>query len=203
MQISVFPPLLEILTVECGRSGLPSAVPVLLGILKGGQEEGRAEACLALGAFGGKEAVRALLDALTDNDGWVRFTAYRALRALSGQDFFCRWVFGSREAHGKAAKQYRDWFAAHPPKAPKQAKKDAPKEPPAPPAAEKREEKRSTPEEILEKYRKALLGYRGVVSVALQDGTIVVLVETRGEADGLRLLVGPAIEGVPVRIEVQ
>ena len=75
------PPLLEIAIVELGRTYDSAAIPVLIRVLRSRAGGGRAQAALALGAFGGPEATRALINALSDAvSGWVRFNAYRGLR---------------------------------------------------------------------------------------------------------------------------
>jgi HEAT repeat protein len=109
--VSVFPPLLETLIIELGRTGSPSAQKTLKTILaRGAPPQGKAEAALALGAIPGKEVSALLLDLLDDKDGWVRYCAYRALRQRSEQDHFCDWVFGDVEHRKKAASAYRAWL---------------------------------------------------------------------------------------------
>jgi hypothetical protein len=114
--IQVYPPLLEHLAIEAGRSGLPGGRAVLMSIVQSQRPSGRWEAALALGAVGGREGVVALIEALSDPDGWLRFCAYRALHHLSGQDYFCDWVFGSMDEMRKNVGRYRKWFDDNPPK---------------------------------------------------------------------------------------
>lgn len=105
------PPLLEIAVVELGRTRDPAAVPVLCRVLRSRAGGGRAEAALALGAFGGPEATPALLGALGDAvSGWVRFNAYRALRALSGQDHYDDWIFSPTLQLRPSIRKYFDWW---------------------------------------------------------------------------------------------
>jgi len=105
------PPLLEIAVVELGRTRDPSAVPVLCRVLRSRAGGGRAEAALALGAFGGPEATQALIGALGDAvSGWVRFNAYRALRALSGQDHPDDWIFSPPIQLRTSIRRYSDWW---------------------------------------------------------------------------------------------
>jgi HEAT repeat protein len=114
-KISVSPPLLEVLLIECGRGAGPAAAELLIGILKDQKTvPGRSEAALALGAIGGKAAVEALLQGLTDPDGWLRFCCYLSLRRLAGQDYFADWVFSPSDLK-PAIDKYRAWFAKNPP----------------------------------------------------------------------------------------
>ncbi len=107
------PPLLEIAVVELGRTRDPTAIPVLCRVLKSRAGGGRGEAALALGAFGGAEATPALLGALGDAvSGWVRFNAYRSLRAISGQDHYDDWLFLPPIQLRTAIRKYHDWWKA-------------------------------------------------------------------------------------------
>jgi HEAT repeat protein len=109
-EIKLYPALLESLVVELGRTGEAAGAATLVGVLtKSRAPQGRAEAALALGAVGGREAIDALCGALDDPDGWVRYCAYRSLKAQSGADHFCDWIFGDKGHRQKAAEAYRDW----------------------------------------------------------------------------------------------
>ncbi|MHC4605510.1 MAG: HEAT repeat domain-containing protein [Planctomycetota bacterium] len=115
-QVSTYPPLMESLMAEVGRPRLKEAVPFLIRVLDGDSTPGRAEAAFSLGNIGGKEAVERLLNALDDRAGWVRFAAYRALRSISGEDYFCDWIFSSKSRRRKYVEKYRDWFLQNPQK---------------------------------------------------------------------------------------
>lgn len=107
-KFTITPPLLEISCIELGRLGDPKGVPALLKVLKSEATGGRGEAALALGAIGGKEAVDALVEALEDpKDGWLRFCAYESLKKLTGEDYFCDWLFGSKSTRRRAVSKYR------------------------------------------------------------------------------------------------
>ncbi|MHC4608681.1 MAG: HEAT repeat domain-containing protein [Planctomycetota bacterium] len=132
--------------------------------------------------------------------GVVLIERTRIALACLGDKNQQRWIKGAKvqtpnEHLWKEAREAIRRPLPPPPPKPKPIAKEK-KEGPPPPVP-------PTPQEILEKHREDLLQYRGVVSVTLQDDTIVIVVETRGDAADLRMLVGPAIEGVPVRIEVQ
>lgn len=92
------PPLLEVALLELGRTGHPDALPVLLAQLRPGQPA-RAEAALALGTIGGPKVIKTLLALLTDPLPWTRFSAYRALRALTRK---------------QAEPEEADWLTARP-----------------------------------------------------------------------------------------
>ncbi len=110
-KISIVPPLYEVLVTELGRTESPSAIPPLVAALKSRRfPQGRAEAAAALAGIGGPEAEEALVDALDDPDGWVRFNAWRGLHHLSGQDHFCDWIFGNDAHRRKATESYQAWF---------------------------------------------------------------------------------------------
>lgn len=114
-KISIYPPLLETLLIECGRAAAAKALLVkIVQDLK--KPQGRPEAALALGAIGGKDAVGALLGVLADPDGWLRFCAYLSLKRLSGQDFFTDWIFAAPGSLKPFIDKYRAWFDKNPPK---------------------------------------------------------------------------------------
>lgn len=110
-QIYSQPPLLEIAVVELGRTGDAKAVPMLARVLRSRVGGGRAEAALALGAYGGKEAIEALVNALGDAvSGWVRYNAYRSLKVLSGRDHYDDWMFTPTYQLRGSIRKYRDWW---------------------------------------------------------------------------------------------
>ncbi|MHC4606848.1 MAG: HEAT repeat domain-containing protein [Planctomycetota bacterium] len=114
-KLSVFPPVAESLIIECGRPQDEEAVSFLTRVLSG-DKPGRAEAAFALGNIGGKAAVDALMAALEDeNDGWVRYGAYCSLTKISGQSYFCDWIFYKKKSREPYVEAYKDWFGEHPP----------------------------------------------------------------------------------------
>jgi len=105
------PPTLEVAVVELGRTLDPAAVPQLAKILRSRAGGGRAEAALALGAIGGRDALEALIAALQDPvNGWVRFNAYRALRQATGVNHFDDWMFLPPVALRPTIEKYRAWW---------------------------------------------------------------------------------------------
>jgi hypothetical protein len=112
--LEIFPPLLESLMVEVGRPQLEESIPFLIEVLQSKIPFGRGEAAMSLGRFHTKEAVDALLGALSDDDGWVRFGAYRALKNISGEDYFCDWIFYTDKSRKPYMDAYKEWFKNHP-----------------------------------------------------------------------------------------
>lgn len=107
--------LLETALIELGRLGDPAALSTILRVLRERRAPGRAEACLALGAVRTPAAVDALVESLDDADGWVRFMAYRVLKALSGKDHSCDWIYGSESERKVAVDAWKAWAASmHP-----------------------------------------------------------------------------------------
>jgi HEAT repeat protein len=110
--VSIHPPLLEFSLLELGRTGRPEAINALIEVLRG-TGPGRAEAALILGAFDHDRVKEALLGALSDPDGWVRFCAYRSLCRITATkftnpDYICHWVFGtSKKRREKVIEAWR------------------------------------------------------------------------------------------------
>jgi HEAT repeat protein len=109
-KVSLYPALLEALVIELGRTGSPDALALLKLILERSRApQGRAEAALALGNIPGQEADEALVGALDDKDGWVRWCAYKALAKRSNEDHLCDWIFGDGEHRRKCVDAYKAW----------------------------------------------------------------------------------------------
>ncbi len=105
-------PILQAALLEIGRLGTDAAGGVLLARLADVNQLGRAETALALGAVGGKKILARLIGALLDRDPWLRFCAYRALKALSGQDFCCDWLYGPEATIRRTTRKWKDWWRA-------------------------------------------------------------------------------------------
>jgi HEAT repeat protein len=101
--------LLETALIELGRLRKPESVSVISEVLDNKECPARAEACLALGAIAVKPAVDRLVAALEDEDGWVRFMAYRTLKDLSGADHFCDWIYDSAEKRAPQVAEWKKW----------------------------------------------------------------------------------------------
>ncbi|MHC4513660.1 MAG: HEAT repeat domain-containing protein [Planctomycetota bacterium] len=70
----------------------------------------RAHACLALGLTGEQSVATRLVPSLVHQDGFVRFCAYEALHALTGQEFWADWMYGDRKQWVAAAEEYMRWL---------------------------------------------------------------------------------------------
>jgi HEAT repeat protein len=116
-KFDVFPPLLEVATLALGKTGHEPAIPKLIELAKSGKA--RAEAALALGGLpAGKDniklVVEALLETLTDqNDGWLRFCSYLALKNISNRDFFADYIFGAPSSIYAGHDRYKGWLDAY------------------------------------------------------------------------------------------
>lgn len=106
-------PLAGALVMELGRTKDGKALEPLLGMLRDDRHPARAEVCLALGTLGLKEAAVDLVIALDAKDGFVRYCAYRALKAITGEDHFADWLYGDGSAIGPAIAKYQAWVNAH------------------------------------------------------------------------------------------
>jgi HEAT repeat protein len=109
-QIEVQAPdrLLENSLIELGRLGKAEHIEVFRKILEDKELEGKVEACLALGAIATPEALALLVGALEHpEDGWLRYMAYRVLKDVTGQDFFCDWIYQSEEVRTAKAAEWR------------------------------------------------------------------------------------------------
>lgn len=101
--------LLEYALIELGRLGDKAHIPTLCEVLDNKEVPARAEACLALGAVRHPDAVNRLVAALEDEDGWVRFMAYRCLKEISGEDHFCDWIYEPPKGRQAAVDAWKKW----------------------------------------------------------------------------------------------
>ena len=106
-QVIMTPAFLESATVALGRSGDYRAVPILIRIMFSGLPSGPAEAALCLANFKCRTTLLALLKALRNDDGWLRFAAYRTLKKLTGEDNYVDWIFGSEPELNKGFEKYK------------------------------------------------------------------------------------------------
>lgn len=107
-KVQVYPPLLEIAIIELGRIGDSKAEDLLITILKGPKTEGKAEAAIALATLATGKGIQALLEALLDDDGWVRYCAARALKHVTGKEVTANWIFLSKQELKRHADKYRE-----------------------------------------------------------------------------------------------
>ncbi len=112
--------LLEHVLIELGRAGGARAVDALAAHLRDAKNDARAEACLALGGIPCGRTAAALVKALEDAEGWVRFMAYRTLKQLSDQDFFCDWIYADEKDRGFPLMQWQSWLETYAKTAPKE-----------------------------------------------------------------------------------
>jgi HEAT repeat protein len=108
------PELLEVALLELGRmpeAHRTQAYALLAARLADVKARGRYQAVIALGGIQTRAAVERLVAALEDEEGWVRYGAYRALRQLSGADHACDWLYGKPSSHQEAIKAYRAYAA--------------------------------------------------------------------------------------------
>ena len=71
----------------------------------------RGAVCAALASSRRAEVKRALAKALDDEDGWVRYCAFRALRHMGAEVPFCDWVYGEDEDRAESTKALKAWAA--------------------------------------------------------------------------------------------
>ncbi len=129
-------PLLEYAVVELGRLRDIAQEDYLIAYLKNKNSDARPEACVALACINTKKCRQALVDMLEDEDGWIRFSAYRALleaaKGLSkidenSKDYTADWLYrigekwpydteqAVKEAEQQrkdAVKRWREWLEA-------------------------------------------------------------------------------------------
>jgi hypothetical protein len=104
--------LLEYALIELGRLGDKAHVPAIAEALDNKECPVRAEACLALAAIAHPDAIDKLVGALEDEDGWVRYMAYRSLKELSGEDHFCDWIYDTKEKRAPKVEAWKAWAAS-------------------------------------------------------------------------------------------
>lgn len=105
-------PLEDTVLVRLGRIGDEPAVAALRAfLLEQTDNPHRAVACLAAGITADRSLCQPLTRRLLDEDPFVRYCAYRALRQLTGQDYFADWFYGEAAERGAAASRYFSWAA--------------------------------------------------------------------------------------------
>jgi len=101
----ISPPLLHHAILALGATGDRRALAPLTKILEDPKRAGRAACALALGRVSGSET--ALVDALGDEDPWVRYCAFRGLRERTGEDRFIDWVHAAKKDRDAAQAAWR------------------------------------------------------------------------------------------------
>lgn len=111
------PPVLlerEIL-LALGRTRSPQAAELLLQVLENPRNANRGVACLALGMTAQREAAGELARFLLDEDPFVRFAAYEALRHLTNRPHeFVDWMHAPAAERYAAAEEWWQWLVEHP-----------------------------------------------------------------------------------------
>ena len=100
-------PLEEIAILMAPKTKDPKVIETLRKRLAEDDYRYRAVTCLALGLTRDKKVGKSLLHCLTDDDPYVRLCAYRALRQITGNDYFADWLYGSPVAWVQAQRQYQ------------------------------------------------------------------------------------------------
>jgi len=103
-------PLEEGILLALGRTGTRAAAHALARLLEDREHPQRAVVCLALGRTGRTSEARHLVPLLLDEDAFARLCAYESLRHLTGQDFFCDWIYGAARERAEAGGKYARWL---------------------------------------------------------------------------------------------
>jgi hypothetical protein len=104
------PPILETIAWMLGALGDKAGVPLLKNIITSKDVPvAHGEAIRALRYFPGEPTLTLLGQVLEDeSNGWDRYNAYLSLKALTGQDFFADWIYGSKDERKEATQKYKD-----------------------------------------------------------------------------------------------
>ncbi|MFH1228072.1 MAG: HEAT repeat domain-containing protein [Planctomycetota bacterium] len=104
------PPVMETAIQELGRIPDAKAGQELVNLLRLEDFPCRAEIAMALKNFGEKPVIEALIKALSDEDGWTRYCAYRSLNKITAKDFNCEWCFDPPKERQSAVKIWEKWW---------------------------------------------------------------------------------------------
>ncbi len=108
-EITFVPEILPLVLIELGRTRDARAESVLAQHLRRTGSKFRAEAALGLGAIATKTAAAELVQALEDEDAWVRYCAFRGLEAIRKDVAFQDWIFGDSQRKTWLA-EWRGWI---------------------------------------------------------------------------------------------
>jgi hypothetical protein len=100
-------PLEDIALLALGRSKDPRGLALLRMLLTADGFQHVAATCWALGCGRDRAAAKSIHGFLLDSDPFVRYCAYRALKSITGQDFFADWLQGNMFDMAEAAKKYK------------------------------------------------------------------------------------------------
>jgi HEAT repeat protein len=125
--IEMRPPILEEVLHALGTAQVESAVAPLVAHASDKANAARATAVTALAAY--PQARETIVSLLSDDDGWVRYNAYRVLhRKAPAVDAFADWIYGPPADRAGAVAKWQDWLKAESAKKPEDGK--PPAEPP-------------------------------------------------------------------------
>jgi HEAT repeat protein len=109
VSLRAFPALYETVIIELGRLQDPRALDALYSILDKKTGVGHVEAVLALGRFKTQGSVATLLESLRKRDQWLRYSACRSLREISGERHFVDWLFGDDLEREDGVRVWTSW----------------------------------------------------------------------------------------------
>lgn len=103
------PPILETCAWMLGNLGDKSAFALLKSLATTTTAaSARPEAIRALGHVPGEPSLTLLGTLLDDEDGFVRYNAFIALKMLTGKDDFCDWIYGSKEDRKEVTAKWKE-----------------------------------------------------------------------------------------------
>jgi hypothetical protein len=103
------PPILETCAWMLGAIGDKSGFATLKLIATNNTvTAGRAEALRSMVHFPGDDTQKLLGTMLEDEDGWTRYNAYLSLKVLTGKEYFCDWIYGSKDDRKEATEKYKE-----------------------------------------------------------------------------------------------
>jgi hypothetical protein len=111
--IEVHYPVAEALAAALAGFNTKASRAALIAYLKDNTQpaSARGAVCAALASFKSSDSKQALAASLSDEDGWVRYCAFRALRHMGADVPFCDWIFAEEEVRAEATKALEAWAA--------------------------------------------------------------------------------------------
>ncbi|MFN0204882.1 MAG: HEAT repeat domain-containing protein [Planctomycetota bacterium] len=101
-------PLEDVAILALGRSRDGRCHAALRALLATNGYKHIGATCYALGVARDRLAAKTIYEHLLDSDPFVRLCAYRALKLITGRDFFCDWIGGSSMDWAEAARKYKE-----------------------------------------------------------------------------------------------
>ncbi|MBI3819843.1 MAG: hypothetical protein HY286_14195 [Planctomycetes bacterium] len=84
------------------------SAPLLAELLAAGDFAHAPAACIALGRMRQKTSAKAVLPYLYHEDGFTRYCAYRALKQITGREYFADWIYGKSLDWAQAGAKYKE-----------------------------------------------------------------------------------------------